>query len=584
MNAYAIGLISSILIYLVIGSYAGRKIKHLEDYFVAGRSASTLLIVGTLVASYLSTNAFLGETGFSYAGYGTLILILTAVNSVGYVVGALFFGRYIRRSQALTVAEFFGKRFNSRRVQAAAGITIIVGLTAYLLAVTQGASLIVSEVMEIPYRFSLFIVWAGYTLFTFYSGSKGVVITDTIMFLLFTIVAFIALFFIIGESGGWFATIKALTNFDAKPGIISWHGLSGPQAKWQSSTDSLLWAIILGLSWAFVVAISPWQSSRYLMAKNEHTVIRSACIASGSLLILYTALMTCGAAINLHNLNIDPSDKAMIWAALNLMPIFAGVLLMAGLMASALSSASTFLSLVAFSASHDIVNFKTTNEQQKLRFTRYTMLIVGLVILLLAMFQPPAVMWITYFAGTLFASSWGPVAFMSIWSKTITADGAFWGIVTGFIGNITAKLLSLFSVINLPVYLDPFIIGLLLSIMTIMMVSRRGYVTDEEHNYRTKIHETPSEELDPLKLKQTLFWSKVLIVCGCIIIVLMIVFYARPYQSEIDSSLYVRQNIFAGILNMNGEMVLAIGYGFAAVLSGTLAYWCTNKFYATESE
>ena len=61
MNAYAYGILISITIYLVIGNYAGRKVKHLDDYFVAGRQAPTLLIVGTLVASLMSTNAFLGE-------------------------------------------------------------------------------------------------------------------------------------------------------------------------------------------------------------------------------------------------------------------------------------------------------------------------------------------------------------------------------------------------------------------------------------------------------------------------------------------------------------------------------------------
>ncbi len=152
MNAYAIGMLISILIYLAVGSYAGRKVKHLDDYFVAGRSAPTLLIVGTLVASFLSTNAFLGETGFSYQGHGPLLLIMTSVNGMGYVFGALFFGRFLRRSEALTVAEYFGRRFESQgdRVQMAAGLTVIVGLSVYLLAVTQGASLIVSQVTDIP--------------------------------------------------------------------------------------------------------------------------------------------------------------------------------------------------------------------------------------------------------------------------------------------------------------------------------------------------------------------------------------------------------------------------------------------------
>ena len=70
MDIYTTSILISILIYALVGNYAGRKVKHLEDYFVVGRQAPTLLIVGTLVASVLSTNAFLGETGFCYATQG----------------------------------------------------------------------------------------------------------------------------------------------------------------------------------------------------------------------------------------------------------------------------------------------------------------------------------------------------------------------------------------------------------------------------------------------------------------------------------------------------------------------------------
>jgi sodium/pantothenate symporter len=44
----------------------------------------------------------------------------------------------------------------------------------------------------------------------------------------------------------------------------------------------------------------------------------------------------------------------MIWAAMNIMPTLAGVLMMTGIMAAGLSSASTFLSLSGFSVSNDV--------------------------------------------------------------------------------------------------------------------------------------------------------------------------------------------------------------------------------------
>ncbi len=533
MNAYAIGILISILVYLVVGSYAGRKVKHLDDYFVAGRSAPTLLIVGTLVASFLSTNAFLAETGFSYEGHGPLLLILMPVNGMGYVFGALFFGRFLRRSEALTVAEYFGRRFESQgdRIQVAAGLTIVIGLSAYLLAVTQGASLIISEVMDIPYGAALFVVWAGYTSFTLYSGSRGVIITDTIMFLLFTIVGFVALYFIIDQVGGWFPAIESLATFEAKPDLIAWHGYLGPESPWRTPIDGLSWAVTLGLSWGLVVAVSPWQSSRYLMAKDEHTVIRSACIAIAAILVLYIALVFGATAINLINTEIEPTERVMIWAALNLMPTLPGVLLMTGIMAAALSSASTFLSLVSFSACHDIFPHHTKDDRRHLRVTRYTTLLVGLVILALAFFQPPAILWITYFAGTLFASSWGPLAFFSVWSDRITAAGAFWGIVVGFLGNIVAKLLSVFEIVAFPAYLDPFLVGLSLSIGTILIVSKLGSATDAERAYRAMIHQTPNAEIDEHKLNKTLRLSRWLIATGALTIVVMIVFYARPYAA-----------------------------------------------------
>ena len=537
MTPYALGIITSIVIYLLIGNYAGRRVKGLDDYYVAGRDSSTFLIAGTLVASYLSTAAFLGETGFTYQGHGAILMILVGINIIGYVVGAAFFGRYVRRSRAITVAEFFGKRFNSRRVQAAAGVTIIGGVTAYLLAVTQGASLAVSEVMDIRYDVTLLIVWLGYTSFTIYSGSRGVVLTDTVMYVLFTFVGFLSLYYIVGATGGWFATVESLAVYDAKPRILSWHGVVGEDSRWQSPFDSVGWGIVLGISWGFTIAVSPWQSSRYLMAKNEHTVIRSACFASASVVVLYWALVMSAAAINLLNPDIEPNEKAMIWAAFNAMPTYAGVLLMSGIVAAALSSASTFLSLIGFSATNDLVELREVDEQQKLRLSRYTMLILGVVILIVAYFQPPAIMMISYFAATLFSSSWGPVAFMSIWSKRITADGAFWGIVVGFVGNLVPKVLSVLDVIYLPVYLDPFVIGIVLSFITIIIVSRRGEVTDEEHRYRLKIHETPSTEFDAAMTQKTLWFAKGLMFCGAVLTILMIVFYVLPYQNAVDNRL-----------------------------------------------
>src|SRR5262245_30532675 len=563
MNAYTAGILASLAVYLLVGTYAGRKVRHLDDYFVAGRRAPTFLIVGTLVASLLSTTAFLGEVGMAYSGYGPLVLTLVAINVIGYIVGALFFGRHLRRSRALTVAEFFGQRFASRRVQSAAGIMIVVGLGAYLMAVTQGTALVVTDVSDVPYRTALFVVWAGYTAFTLYSGSRGVVINDTMMFVLFMIGAFVALSFVVGYAGGWFSAVEALANFRDKPGIIAWHGMIGPGANWHTPADALTWSVILGVAWSVVVAVSPWQASRYLMAKNEHVVIRAGCGAGLALILLYPALMFCGAAINLGNPQVQPAEGAMIWAAQNLMPTLAGVIVMAGVAAAGLSSATTFLSLVAFSASHDIAPRAGLDDTARLRISRWSMLGVGLAALALAMAVPPNIFWITYFAGTVFASSWGPVAFMSVWSSRITEAGAFWGIIAGFCGNVLPKGLALLNVIELPVWADPIIIGALVGAIVTVAVSRGGTVTDAERRFRASLPEVPPGELDALETRRSLRWPGILIAGGILLAAGMTWFYALPYaRATAGDGRFV-----------TGELLLSIGCGAILVACGLLARW-----------
>ena len=55
MNVYLIGMIISMVVYIVLGLVISRSVKNVNDFFVAGRQAPTFLIVGSLVASYCST-------------------------------------------------------------------------------------------------------------------------------------------------------------------------------------------------------------------------------------------------------------------------------------------------------------------------------------------------------------------------------------------------------------------------------------------------------------------------------------------------------------------------------------------------
>ena len=337
MSIYTIGVIISIIAYIIIGNYAGKSVKDVDDYYVSGRNAPTILITGTLFASMLSTNGFMGDTGWTYTGHITAMIMINSLCAAGYIFGPLFFGRYIRRVEAITMPQYFGDRFNSKRIQQLAGITTIISMTAYLLAVLQGTTLLMKELTGMSLLTCLLISWVCFTSFTFYSGSSGVILTDTIMFLIFLGATIIAGPFVFKEAGGLSNLIpNLLASPDAPSNILAYHGnLDGG-----TIFDAMSYMITIGLVWLVTVSVSPWQASRNLMAKNEHVTFRSGVLAAICTILFLTFLYLIAISMILINPNIDPVENVMIWASFNIMPKIIGVLVLTGIMAAGLSSAS----------------------------------------------------------------------------------------------------------------------------------------------------------------------------------------------------------------------------------------------------
>jgi sodium/pantothenate symporter len=567
-------ILVSLVVYIAVGNYAGRRVKKLDDYFVAGRRAPTVLIVGTLVASLLTTAMFLGETGFVYDGQAGPYLLVPPIGAMGYIFGALLFGRYLRRSRALTMGDYFGNRFQSHRVRVAAGITIIFGLGGYLLAVTQGVAFLLTYITDLSFTQALIISWVSYTAFTMYSGSRGVIITDTLMFLLFTVAAMAALVFLVQDAGGWAASVRGLATLPEKPDLMSWHGMVGEDTPFASALDYALWSLTLQLAWGLVYAVSPWQTSRYLIARDEHVVIRAACIAAVFLMLMELTVYAAGAVINLSDSGIEPSEEVMLYAALNLLPEMLGALLLAGIMAAGLSSASTFLSLVGFTISNDLVVHDNVDDKKMLTISRITMLLIGFVILIIAFVSPLDIFWLTYFVGTLFASSWGPVALMSVWSRRITADAAFWGIVSGFAFNVVPKGLEYLGWVELPFWLDPILLGAFVSLLVVLVVSGFGTVSPEEQECRRQMHEVPQQEVSALKLRITRYAPVLLAAYSVTMFVVLVRIYLRPYQ-EATGTLAAS----GGINWFSGEGLLVLGGPLVVVPTAWIAWRMINKTY-----
>ena len=529
---YIIGVVVALILFILIGVFAGRKVKDTNDYYVAGRRAPTILIVGSLIASFLSTGAFLGDTGEVYSGFFMGIVIVGVLQAAGYVYGAGLFGKYIRRSRANTVPEYFGIRFASKRMQILASGTMLVAVIAYLLSAIQGVSTLMATITGLDYKWCVIISWLSFTIFTVYSGSMGVLLTDTIMFMVFLLAALIGIPLIVNTAGGWNTAIAELALSQTRPGIIAW--TNNLNYMYPDGTQNLIWAIVYGIVWAAVVMVSPWQTSRYLMAKNEHTVMRSSVWASMGVCVVTMALYFSAAFIYKINPNIADGSTAIIWAAMNCMPAIIGVLLLTGILAAGISSASTFLSLIGSSLINDVLLRQSDMPAKKaLLISRLGMGAVSMLVLLLAYFNPPQIFWIMYFGGTVIASSWGAVAIASVWSRKMSESGAFWGMLLGFAGCVVCKTYATVKGITVPMYLDPFFIGIVCSVIGILAGNKLRPARSEDISRYEQLHVRPAEEYSALEDKKTHSLYIVYIAFGTLLGLFFLFAYAFPYTRAV---------------------------------------------------
>ena len=135
-----------------------------------------------------------------------------------------------------------------------------------------------------------------------------------------------------------------------------------------------------------------------------------------------------------------------------------------------------------------------------------------------------------YFGGTVIASMWDVVALASVWSKKMSEGAAFWGMLLGFLGCVIPKTYSALSGVSLPIYLDPFFIGIAMSIIGMVVGNKIKSASKTDIAEYEKLHIRPESEKDPEKDKKTRNLMYIYLAFGVALGLFFVLFYALPYM------------------------------------------------------
>ncbi len=412
----------------VLGFYAGARYKmDLEQWTVAGRGFGLLLVWLLMAGEIYTTFAFLGASGWAYSKGGPSLYILGYL-TLGYVVSFYILPQIweVGRKYALqTEADFFERRYGSKRLAALVSLVGVVFMIPYLQLQLTGLGIIVEVasfegIGRTPAMMISFLLVAA---FVFASGVRAVAWVSVLKdFLLLSAALAIGIGVPYIHFGGIGPMFAALVH--AKPGHLVMPGATKNLGHaWYVSTVLLtslgfyMWPQVFGSSFT---------------AKSANTLRRNAVIMPLYGITLPLIFFVGFAAI-LVVPGLSNGDLSLLTVVLKTFPAwFLGVIGGAGALSAMVPAAIQILTAATLFAKnlYRPIFAPGMTDQQVAKLARTMVLVITAVALCFAIYSSTTLVSLLLL-GYAGVTQFFPGVVLGLYSRRVTMAGVFSGMVVG---------------------------------------------------------------------------------------------------------------------------------------------------------
>ncbi len=353
-----------------------------RDYFLGGRTAPWWALAFSIVATETSTLTIIGTPAISYAGNLTFLQLV-----FGYLIGRvlivfLLLPGYFR-GEFFTAYALIEKRFGGNMRAVAASTFLITRAIAEGVRVSAIA-LVVSVVLGTSEHIAVLMVIALTVLYTFEGGMKAVIWTDVAQLLLYLAGSAVTFFVLLHRiPGGWGELLyvgAAKEKFTLLNFSFAW------------ATKYTFWSGLIGGAFLTMASHGTDQTlvQRLLAARNESDG-RKALLASGAIVFVqFSVFLMIGVLLFVfvqHWPLLAPgerTDRILPLFLVKEMPAGLAGLLLASILAVAMSNASGSLNSLAASSVLDFARLRGRSADDPARFlrtSRRATLLWGLVLM-----------------------------------------------------------------------------------------------------------------------------------------------------------------------------------------------------------
>ena len=464
-------IIATIVIYLVgmllVGFVYSKSNEDSTDFYLGGRKMGPLVTAMSAEASDMSSWLLMGLPGLAYltgiASPGWTAIGLAVGTWLNWLIVARRLRRYSANLDAITVPQFLSLRFHDQRnlLNALGAVIIIVFFIPYTASGFAACGKLFHSLFGVDYMIAMIVsalVIVGYTIL---GGFRAVTTTDLIQSVVMSIALVAVLAYGIGVAGGWGAVMDnrgwgaVVENAQSLSGYLTM-AASHDAAAGTAASYSLL-DIVSTMAWGLGYFGMPHILLRFMAIEDDAKLKTSRRIATIWVVIsMFIAVLIgiVGLAVTKAGkvpfLGTSSESETIIIQLSNLLSqhgiffaLIAGLVL-AGILASTMSTADSQLLAAASSVSHDLVQDffgKKLNPKASMLAARGTVIGIAIVGIFLAWNPDSSVFYIVSFAWAGFGATFGPVMLFALFWKRSNKYGAISGMVAGGIMVFVWKFL-----------------------------------------------------------------------------------------------------------------------------------------------
>ena len=382
-----VSVIVAYFILLFIISYLTGKNDSNETFFLGNRNSPWYIIAYGMIGTTLSGITFISVPGWVESSQFSYLQMVFGF-FVGYIVVARVLLPLYYRLELTSIYTYLRDRFGYYSYKTGSSFFLLsrtIGASFRLFLIASVLQFAVFDSWNIPFYITVIITISLIWLYTYRSGMKTIIWTDTLQTTFMLATVFIISYTLIDRLNIEFSGVFDLINKSDYSKVFFFDDWSDKKYFFKQFFSGVFMAIVM-------TGLDQDQMQKNLSCKNIKDAQKNMLVFSSILIFVDLIFLCLGALLYIYSDTFSlliPNNADMLFPSIALnsgLPSYVGILFIVGIIAAAYSSADSALTSLTTSFCVDILEFEKQEPSQQVKTRKNIHLLMSIILLCVILF------------------------------------------------------------------------------------------------------------------------------------------------------------------------------------------------------